>query len=325
MKKNRLFLVIAVCFCLSAMGFTGANASGAAYDLKVGYNPWVGDIGVFTAQDKHFFEAGGLNVKLVSFSGPAESTQALLSGKLDVALTTLDNAVIMANKVQNRTLKIVYIIDRSNGADAIVVNPKIHSLADLKGKKIGVSIGQVNHFLLLKAFEKAGLKESAATLVNMNSDTAGAAFLAGKLDAAVTWEPYLSNAVNSGKGKIIFSSKDAPGAIVDVAVVAPAISEKKLSWVKSFLETMEKGRKYSAEHEDDAAKIASKYLEVEPGEIKGMIKTVKLFTYEENKGILKENGLIGKSLAEMEAFFKARKMITEPVNIKALIENQYFN
>lgn len=320
MKKVSLLLMIPLCLFLL---ISSCSSKDKMFKIKVGYNAWVGYAGVFSALKKDFFKEKNLDVQLVAFSGPVEATQALLGGNLDVALTTLDNAVIMADKVQGRVLQVVYIIDGSNGADAIVASPAIKSVSDLKGKQIGVSIGQVNHFLLMKAFEKAGLKESDAKLVNMNSDAAGAAFMAGKIDAAVTWEPYLSNAVHSGKGKIVFSSKDAPGVIIDVALIAPKISQKKLTWVKSFVTALEKGRQYLNEHPAQGTAIAGQYLEVKPEEVTEMLKTVKLYSLKENQAILTESGLIGRSVEEMESFFKARNMIAKKVDLQSLIANEY--
>ena len=77
-----------------------------------------------------------------------------------------------------------------------------------------MSINQTSHYLLMQALETAGLTDADVDLVNMTSSDAGVSFISGDLDAAVTWEPYLSNAVEQGVGKLIFSSKDAPVSIL---------------------------------------------------------------------------------------------------------------
>ncbi|AEF93915.1 aliphatic sulfonates family ABC transporter, periplasmic ligand-binding protein [Desulfotomaculum nigrificans CO-1-SRB] len=291
--------------------------------IKVGYNTWVGFSGFFTALDKGYFTQKGLEVEPVAFTGPVESMTALMSGKIDVALTTLDTAVIMSDKPETNKPKVVFVVDGSNGADGIVVKPEIKTVSDLKGKQVGATIGQVNHFLLLKALEKGGLTDSDVNLVNMNSDVAGAAFMAGKLDAAVTWEPYLSNATNNGKGKILFSSADAPGVIMDVAVISGNGVKESGEWISKFVQAMNEGTKYMKESPDDGAQIAAKKLDVKPSEVQNMLKGVKLYTLEENSPLLAENGLVPKTAKEMNQFFKKRKLMSNDVDVKGLVDGEY--
>ena len=74
--------------------------------------------------------------------------------------------------------------------------------------------------MLQKALEKAGLTEKDIQLVNMNPDDAGAAFAAGKIDVAVTWEPWITKASGDKKGHVIFSSKETPNLILDVLAIS---------------------------------------------------------------------------------------------------------
>ena len=126
----------------------------------------------------------------------------------------MDAAIIAESQYDEDMLDVTAIVDESAGADGILVKNDINSIADLKGKTVGVSINQTSHYLLMQALETAGLTDADVDLVNMTSSDAGVSFTSGDLDAAVTWEPYLSNAVEQGVGKLIFSSKDAPGSIL---------------------------------------------------------------------------------------------------------------
>ena len=67
-------------------------------------------------------------------------------------------------------------------------------IADLKGKNVAVNEGSVSEFYLNVLLGKAGLKESDLNTVNMTASDAGGAFVAKRVDAAVTWEPWLTRA-----------------------------------------------------------------------------------------------------------------------------------
>lgn len=159
--------------------------------LTMASNPFVGLAPFYVAMDKGFFKDCGLDFSMVDFDDSSASCSALLAGKVDLAYTTLDAAIIAESQYDEDMMDVTAIVDESAGADGILVKNDINSIADLKGKTVGVSINQTSHYLLMQALETAGLT-----------------------DADVTWEPYLSNAVEQGVGKLIFSSKDAPVSIL---------------------------------------------------------------------------------------------------------------
>ena len=182
--------------------------------LTMASNPFVGLAPFYVAMDKGFFKDCGLDFSMVDFDDSSAFFSALLAGKVDLAYTTLDAAIIAESQYEEDMLDVTAIVDESAGADGILVKNDINSIADLKGKTVGVSINQTSHYLLMQALETAGLTDADVDLVNMTSSDAGVSFISGDLDAAVTWEPYLSNAVEQGVGKLIFSSKDAPVSIL---------------------------------------------------------------------------------------------------------------
>ena len=110
----------------------------------------------------------------------------------------------------------------------MLAKKEITDVKAMKGKKVAATLGQCNHLLLQKALEKAGLTEKDIQLVNMNPDDAGAAFAAGKIDVAVTWEPWITKASNDKKGgHVIFSSKETPNLILDVLAISAKTRPEK--------------------------------------------------------------------------------------------------
>src|SRR5256885_7411990 len=79
----------------------------------------------------------------------------------------------------------VFPIDASVGGDGILAKNTIQSVADLKGRTVGVNQGSVSEWFLAQVLEKNGLHLSDVKEQNMTSGAAGAAFLASKLDVAV--------------------------------------------------------------------------------------------------------------------------------------------
>src|SRR5882724_5822928 len=142
-----------------ALLFPALVAAADRPTLVVGHDQWIGYSGVFIAKEKKFFEASGLNVELKPFSNPGDTLPALAAGKLDLALTTLHNLGLLVG-TSDVDVVAVYLIDTSSGADAIVAKPEVKSVADLKGKNVAVTIGEVNEMLLRVGLDRAKLQES---------------------------------------------------------------------------------------------------------------------------------------------------------------------
>src|SRR6476619_3058720 len=103
-------------------------------------------------------------------------------------------------------------MDKSYGADGMVVRNGIAKIADLKGKTVAASApGTAPYFTLAWFLKKNGLSVKDVTVVNLEPGPAAQAFIAGQNDAAMTYEPYLSSVRTAPQaGKIIATTLDDP-------------------------------------------------------------------------------------------------------------------
>jgi NitT/TauT family transport system substrate-binding protein len=299
---------------------TIAKAAPPLKPYKVGFNAWIGSIAFFVAQQKGFFKEEGLDVQPKSFSSPGDPLKPLLSGDLDAALSTADCVLTVVDKAPGQ-LKIVYLTDTSAGADAILAKKDIKTLKDMKGRKVAATLGQCNQLLLDKALEKAGLTEKDINLVNMNPDDAGAAFAAGQLDVAVTWEPWITKVSGEKAGHVIFSSKDTPNLILDVLAVSTKGVAKKPAETRAFLKALNRGYDFVQAHRDEAAALAGKALEQKPEEVKPMLDKVNLYSPQKNLELLA--GPAAEATKQVAQFFKAQKINDTLVDTSKLFDASY--
>ena len=108
----------------------------------------------------------------------------------------------------------IFQLDKSYGADGMVVKSDITKISDLKGKTVAASApGTAPYFTLAWMLKKNGLTPKDVKVVNLEPQAAANAMIAGNagLDAAMTYEPYLG-AVRSKPeaGKIIATTLDYP-------------------------------------------------------------------------------------------------------------------
>lgn len=285
--------------------------------LHVAHDQWIGYSAFFIANNKGFFEEVGLDIRTTQFSGPGDTMPPLLAGHIDIGLTTLYNLALVAGKGDS-SLTSIYLLDTSNGADAIVAEKSIGSPAELKGKRIAVTVGEVNHLLLMAALQGAGLKESDVTLVNMNADDAGAALLSGRVDAAVTWEPWVTRATALGN-KAIFTSADTPDLILDSIVVTNATLANRKDALVLFIKAINKGVQYLREHPQESHAIIANVLDVSPTDVADMLAGDKIYDIADNKSLLAPNGKGYDSLNAVVEFLTGQGLLSKPIDGRALL------
>ncbi|HEV7300682.1 MAG TPA: ABC transporter substrate-binding protein [Tepidisphaeraceae bacterium] len=320
--KNLTRMVVGA---LVAAGLVGsATFAEAATPVKVAHNLWIGFAPAYVAKEKGIFAKHGLDVEFVAFAGPGDSLPPVLAGHVDFALSCPDNVVLLHGG-QSDALVSVYQIDTSAGADGIVAKKEIKTPADLEGKKVAATIGAVNHLLMLMTLEKGGLKESDVEVVNMNADDAGAAFIAGTLDAAATWEPWLTKATEAN-GHVLFSSNDAPGVLGDCIVATRKTTTDRPEVVTAFIAAMDEGVAYLAANETEGLDVAAKYLDIKPAEAKDMLSGVKLFTIADNKRLFGTPDAPGPQYAVMQKladFMVAHDVIQGKPEVSKMIEPKF--
>jgi NitT/TauT family transport system substrate-binding protein len=314
MTFQQTFRAMAAAMLLAAPGAVWAKDT-----LMVAHDKWIGYSGFFVAQAKGFFAESDLEVKTTQFSGPGDTLPPLVGGHADISLTTLHNLSILAGQGET-SVKAVYLLDTSNGADAIVAKSPIDSIQKLKGAKVAVTTGEVNHLLLIAALQKAGLKESDITLVNMNADDAGAAFLAGRVDAAVTWEPWVSKALSAG-GKTVFTSADTPDLILDAVVVTDKTVAARGAVIKRFIAALDKGVAYLRAHPEESHAIIGKALDVSAEDAAGMLAGDKIYDVAQNRALLADGGQGHVSLKAVSDFLVSQTLISKPVEGASLLSN----
>jgi NitT/TauT family transport system substrate-binding protein len=89
---------------------------------------------------------------------------------------------------------------------------------------------------------------SDITVQNMTADDAATAFIAGRVPAAVTWEPHLSMVRDKQQGKVLIDSSSTPGVIVDVVALNCTVIDKQPEDVKALVAGLYKAVQYTKDH-----------------------------------------------------------------------------
>ncbi len=274
-----LALLVAACSSEDpGSGTPEATASGEK--ITLGFSAWPGWFPWQVALKRGLFDDAGLDVDLKYFESYTDSLNALKAGQIDANTQTLNDTI--GSLAAGSEQVIVLTNDNSTGNDQIIVKPGIEEVADLKGKKVGVEEGTVDHFLLLLGLEDAGLTSEDISLQPLLTDAAAAAFSAGQLDAVGAFAPFTTTALELEGSKALFTSADYPGSIPDHLVVSKEFADERASDVQGLVDVWFKTLEWIEENQDEAVKIMAERAGVTEAEYREYDEGTTIFTLDQN-------------------------------------------
>src|SRR5256712_4609993 len=276
-KRSLLPLFMVLAFVLSACGAQNTSGGGGKFSgtIHIASSTWTGYALIYLANAKGIWKNHGLDVNFKDVEDPNDRFIALTAGRLEGMASTVD---AFARQPSNGVAAVeVFPIDASVGGDGILAKNTIQTVADLKGKTIGVNQGSVSEWFLAQVLEKNGLHLSDVKEQNLTSGAAGAAFVASKLDVAVTWEPWLSKAKARTDGHILVSSKQYPDLIMDSFAFRKDFAQKYPDTVKDFMKAYYDAFNWMQQYQTEALKVIGDAVGESSDEVKADLGTMTVF------------------------------------------------
>jgi len=326
-KRTLLPLFILVALVLSACGASNSGTS-TKYSgtIHIASSTWTGYALIYLANAKGIWRQHGLDVNFKDIEDPNDRFIALAAGRLEGMASTVD---AFARQQSNGVGAVeVFPIDASVGGDGILAANSIQSVADLKGKTVGVNQGSVSEWFLAQVLEKNGLHLSDVREQNMTSGAAGAAFVASKLDVAVTWEPWLSKAKARTDGHILVSSKQYPDLIMDSFAFRKDFIQKYPDTVKDFMKAYYDAFTWMQANQTEAIKVIGDAVQESPSDVSADLSTMTLFDLSTGKQVIGTSSSHGKIYDNVKAaadFWKAQGKIDTAVNPSDAVDPSFIN
>jgi NitT/TauT family transport system substrate-binding protein len=217
-----------------AVALVAAAVQAQETKVAIGISGWTGFAPLTLAKEAGLFKKHGLDVAIKKIP-QKDRHLAIASGDIQCAATTVETWIVWnANGIATTQ---IFQLDKSYGADGMVVKPNIQKIADLKGKTVAASApGTAPYFTLAWMLKKNGLSIKDVKVVNLEPQAAANAFVAGTadLDAGMTYEPYLSAVrAKPEAGKIIATTLDYP-MVMDTFGCTPKFLAENPKAAKAF-------------------------------------------------------------------------------------------
>lgn len=300
-----------------------SSGGGETNQVRVRVNIWVGCVGGLVANggldttSGSIYDNKGLKVSFKIIDDWTEGATALATDNVDVMLTTADVWAKDYAQFQAKGLnaRAVYMVDWSRGADGVIGRQGVQSIENLAGKKVAFAPYTPSHFLLYNGLKGSGLtteqrNEIFSNAVHTKDGIEPATLFAQqKVDAAVAWDPDMSDAVAKRAGsRKIYDTKVANRLIADILVVSDKFAARNPGTLAKFLEGWLEGTNFIAQQPSRAHTLIGtiKDFNIPADLAKTMLEGVRLADYADNK-----------------SFFGARGGDSDYVNIMRMATEMY--
>ncbi len=261
-------------------GNAGSNSDSSS--LKVAMVPWLGWGRSKIAEEKGFFEQEGVNIEHVVFQTVGEVNTALLAGQADLAWLAASDLVILSEKAPG--LKFIMACDYSGTVDAII-GRGIDSAEDARGKKFAREDVPYEIVFMTKYLETLGLTEADVEITSLPAADGSAALIAGNVDAAAVYEPFVSNAQKEADDvEVLFTAEGTNIIINGLAGDAVLLGDRREA-VLAYLRALEQGMVFTQENPDEANQIIGDWVGLSREENAALMEQIVLLGTAENKEV----------------------------------------
>lgn len=288
--------------------------------LQLATNVWPGYEPFYLAQELGYLDKDVIH--FVEYTSASEVMRAYRSGRVDLAALTLDEALLLN---ESSAAQIILLLDISNGADAVLGSASVNKLADIKGKRVGVEGSALGAFFFNEALNYAQLRREDVILVPLGVDEHESAFLDGRVDAVVTFEPVRGHLLRKG-AHVLFDSAQIPGKIVDVLVVRPSVLSRDRAAVQTVVDAWFKSLAQIERDYDSSLQRMNARLQLDTNDLRAAYQGIMLGSAAQNRksfgGQAPELAVTTTALAQE---LLANGLLKKPPRFETLVNPTFFS
>ncbi|NRQ34746.1 aliphatic sulfonate ABC transporter substrate-binding protein [Nonomuraea sp. NN258] len=323
MKKTLIAALILALGATACGGGDGGESAAGATKVNFGYIADFNGASLLAVADKQgLWKKHGVEPKISVFTNGPLQIQALGTGDLDFGYIGPGAMWLPASGKAK-----VVAVNTLGNADRVIAQEGTVSIADLRGKTVGVPEGTSGDMILTLALQKAGLAKSDVKIVPMDASTIVSAFTSKQIDAAGFWYPAIAtikktvpNLVELAKNEDFADSVSFPTAFV----AGNDVVAKQQDKTKKVIAVLRDAIQYRSEHLDETVAATAEMLNLPADQVKADAANSKILSLAELDGFTKD-GTVDKWLTGMNTYFTQAGKLTGAVDPKTYYTADLFS
>ena len=267
--------------------------------LSVAITSWPGFEYLYLAEQRRLGHRYGLDLRVQQYTSIEDQRLAYGRGDVEVIATNLPDAITICQEVPKRCPELFLVIDQSDGADVIISKSDIGDVRGLVGQKVGLERTVLSEYLLLRAFETKQVPFDQVRLMHEGPSALVSALSKGKVAAIVTYPPHSNLLHEDSRYRVLFSSAQIPGEIVDILAVNPAFAKRHPGMVRALVRTWWAAQALARAEPISSKALMAKREQVSPAEFVASERGIRYPTSADQAEMLAPTGSVARVLARM--------------------------
>ena len=313
-----------------SMGFPLMARAAAPTVINYGGSAWLGHYSAYIAMKTGLMSKYGIDLRWQAFSTSSARMAAVMAGNVDIAGTGVVSALaLMASGAKQ--FQVIATPNNFGRAEGLLVRDAVKSVAELKGKKIGVTYASSAHVLLLDVLTQAGLNpDRDVSIINLPATELLTAYKANQIDAAAAWTPTFDRIRALPNTRLLFddtsfslykSYKMSPGP--DVLLTRTAFGRDNPAAVKAFMQAIFEANALLTQKPEEAARILLELTSLSMEEQLAVIKQTEWFTQADQKTLLVAPGNFVDGLQKLSEMLLKLKQIDFVPQVRQWVNTTY--
>ena len=258
-KSFHLVLRLTLIGMLALISFScQAGPSGKLETLTLGLPALEQNALIYVADQRGFFSENGLHVLIKDYDSGVTAIHGLLESEVDLA-GAAEFPVVRA-LMQKSPLSIIASNDKFENDYLVGRKDRgIEKVLDLKGKRIGVTLGTINEFYLARFLQLNGIALNEVTIVDLKPAQFMDALASGEVDALIAWQPYIHQIVEKQPNIVLWQAQNNQ-AVYGLLVGRDEWLALHGNTVEQFLRALEQAEGYILSSPDQAKEIVQERL-----------------------------------------------------------------
>lgn len=312
-KPSMAAFVILLLLVVLAGVWNWPETAAPKVELRFAFNTYPGSLPPVLAEQLGYFRGDDCKITLIQDDEHADAIGRFASGEYAGIATTLGSAIMSSAVIPEA--RVVYVKDVSRGADVVLADPSIRSLADLRGKKVGAMIGDFGEFWLNRLLLRAGLSLDDVDVVLTTGSKVPDRIKAGEIVAGHSWSPYREVGLAQGLVEIATTASD-PLVIVDVVLLRGDVLAAQPVCARHLLRGWSEAVTFWRRHPDEAVRLLKQALPHAPA---ASLAGIKIFDAQESAELMRSERL-GELMREYVTFYRMRGGIVPDATLTRLID-----
>lgn len=329
-NRRRVMKQVITLAAAGAAGLPLVASAAAPTVINYGGSAWLGHYSAYIAMKTGLMAKHGIDLRWQAFSTSSARMAAVMAGNVDIAGTGVVSALaLMASGA--RQFQLIATPNNFGRAEGLLVRDGIKELADLKGKKIGVTYASSAHVLLLDVLSQAGINpDKDVAIINLPATELLTAYKANQIDAAAAWTPTFDRIRALPGTRLLFddsafslykSYKMSPGP--DVLLTRSSFGKDNPAAVKAFMQAIFEANAMLTQKPEESARILLELTSLSMEEQLGVIKQTEWFTLADQKALMSDPGNFVVGLQKLAEMLVKLKQVDSMPQVRQWVNTTY--